>query len=102
MVPEGNDLSEEIPIRVAAMEFRALPLARREELLWEHESLCRQEKMFQDFCLRLDEFRCERRKQTQEIVDLLQEQREDWRVMTEAVLRLVDRLPPPPPHLRSA
>lgn len=58
--------------------------------------------MFQDFGLRLDEFRRERRKLTEEIVALLREEQEDWRIMKEAILKLIDRLPPPPPHLRSA
>ena len=32
----------------------------------------------------------------------LKDQRDERRALMEAVLRLADRLPPPPPHLRSA
>ena len=39
---------------------------------------------------------------TDEIIAELRDQRDERRALIEALLRLTDRLPPPPPHLRSA
>ena len=75
---------------------------REDERIWREEYLRRQEKMFQDFLHRADEAIVEGRKRTEEIVAEIRDQREDLRAMKEAILQLIDRLPPPPPHLRSA
>ena len=64
---------------------------REDETRWREEFLRRQEKMVQDFLNRADE-----------VIIEIREQREDLRAMKEAILKLIDRLPPPPPHLRSA
>lgn len=36
------------------------------------------------------------------VVAELKDQRDERRALIEALLRLTDRMPPPPPHLRSA
>ncbi|HEU4707021.1 MAG TPA: hypothetical protein VFS64_07540 [Solirubrobacterales bacterium] len=41
-------------------------------------------------------------KMFQQIVAELRDQRDERRALIEALLEMIDRLPPPPPHLRSA
>jgi hypothetical protein len=44
----------------------------------------------------------EGRERTEAIIAELRDQRDERRALIEALLRLTDRLPPPPPHLKSA
>ncbi|HEX2265475.1 MAG TPA: hypothetical protein VHH14_04260 [Solirubrobacterales bacterium] len=73
-----------------------------DEKIWREEYLRRQEKMFQDFLLRADAAMAEARENTEKILARIDDQRDDLRAMREAILKLIDRFPPPPPHLRSA
>jgi hypothetical protein len=84
-------------------EDRARVQAEREdEKVWREEYLRRQEKMFQDFFARADAAVAEGRANTEKILARIDDQRDDTRAMQEAIMKLIDRLPPPPPHLRSA
>ncbi len=62
-----------------------------EEKAWREDYLRRLEKMVQEFLNRADD-----------VIVEIREQREDLRAMKEAILKLLDRFPPPPPSLRSA
>lgn len=62
----------------------------------------RQEKALRDQIRRTDEMIAEAKARTQQIMAELNDQRDERRALMEALLRLADRLPPPPPHLRSA
>lgn len=75
---------------------------REDEKTWRREYLRRQEKMFQDFFARADAAVAEGRENTEKILAVIRDQQEDLKAMREAILKLIDRLPPPPPHLRSA
>ena len=75
---------------------------RDDEKVWREEYLRRQEKMFQDFLARSDAAVVEGREDTEKILVSIADQRDDIRAMKEAILKLIDRFPPPPPHLRSA
>lgn len=55
-------------------------------------------EMFQDFIRRSDENQEWGKKVFAELAD----QRDERRALIEALLQAIDRLPPPPPHLRSA
>jgi hypothetical protein len=61
----------------------------------------RQEKMLQDYIRRTDEMIAEGRLRTEQIIGELKDQQDERRALIEALLRLTDRLPPPP-HLRLA
>jgi DNA repair exonuclease SbcCD ATPase subunit len=91
--------------------------ARREgEGNWMRQAGERQERMLQDYIRRTDEIVAESRARTeqikaelaecrggtQQIMSELKDQRDERRALIEVLLRLTDRLPPPPPHLRSA
>lgn len=75
---------------------------------WEKEQIAsreageRQERMLQDYIRRTDEMIVEGRERTKQIVAELQDQRDERRALMEALFMLMDRLPPSPPHLRSA
>lgn len=56
------------------------------------------EELFQDFIRRSDENQEWGKKVFAELAD----QRDERRALIEALLQAIDRLPPPPPHLRSA
>jgi hypothetical protein len=75
---------------------------REDEKVWREESIRRQEKMFQDFLARADLAVVEGRKNTEKILATIADQSEEIRAMKDAILKLIDRFPPPPPHLRSA
>jgi hypothetical protein len=75
---------------------------REDEKVWREESIRRQEKMFQDFLTRADAAVVEGRKNTEKILAIIADQSEDIRAMKDAILKLIGRFPPPPPHLRSA
>jgi len=77
--------------------------ARREaEGDWMRKASERQEKALQDQIRRTDEMVAEARARTQQIMAELKDQRDERRALLEALLQMMDRLPPPPPHLRSA
>jgi hypothetical protein len=61
----------------------------------------RQEKMLQDYIRRTDEMIAEGRARTEQIAGELKDQQDERRALIEALFRVMDRLPPPPPHLRS-
>lgn len=75
---------------------------------WEKEQIARrkaderQERMLQGYIRRTDEMIVEGREATKQMVADLQDQRDERRALMEALFMLMDRLPPPPPHLRSA
>jgi chromosome segregation ATPase len=75
---------------------------REDEKRWREEFLRRQEEMFQHYLKRADETLAQTKQQTAEIISELQDQRDERRALKEAILKLIDRLPPPPPSLRSA
>jgi hypothetical protein len=56
------------------------------------------EEMFQDFIRRADE----NQEWAKKVFAELDDQRDERRALIEALLQAIDRLPPPPPHLRSA
>ncbi len=99
---------EEMRAQTAGMEaerrqFReAMDVYREEERVWRRESLRRQEKMFQEFFGRAEALIVEGTLNTEKILARIDDQRDDIRAMKDALLKLIDRLPPPPPHLRSA
>jgi chromosome segregation ATPase len=83
--------------RAAAMQREAI--ARQEAAtanLGELEA--RWEDVRQEYVRRAEEGR----ERTEAIIAELRDQRDERRALIEALLRLTDRLPPPPPHLKSA
>jgi hypothetical protein len=62
----------------------------------------RQEKMLQDHIRRTNEMIDEGRAWMKMVTAEFNDQRDERRALMEALFRLMDRLPPPPPHLRSA
>jgi len=75
---------------------------REDERIWRREAIRRQEKMFQHYLQRADQTLAEMQQQTADIKAELRDQHDERRAFREAILKLIDRLPPPPPHLRSA
>jgi hypothetical protein len=75
---------------------------REDEKIWREEYLRRQERLFQDFFARADAAAAEGRDNTEKILARIDDLRDDFRAVQEAIMKLIDRLPPPPPHLRSA
>jgi chromosome segregation ATPase len=73
-----------------------------EEKTWRQEFLRRQEKMFQHYLQRADRTLAEFKQETAEIKRELAEQRDERKAFREALMLILDRLPPPPPDLRSA
>lgn len=75
---------------------------------WEREEIARreagerQERMLQDYIRRTDEMIVEGREWTKRIFAELADQRDERRALIEALFEMIDRPPPPPPHLRSA
>jgi hypothetical protein len=98
---ERNDKLDDLLVKTDALlgEIRA---DREDEKIWREEFLRRQEKMFQDYLRRADETLAQTKQQTVEIIAELRDHRDERRAFKEALLKLIDRLPPPPPHLRSA
>lgn len=82
--------------------LEAMDVHREEERVWRRETHRRQEKMFQEFFKRAEALVAEGTVNTEKILARIDDQRDDIRAMKEAVLKLLDRFPPPPPHLRSA
>jgi len=91
--------------------------AKQEEIAARHEAaILRQEKgleefraarkkteeMFHDFMRRTDKMIAEDRQWAKRVFAELDDQRDERRALIEALLQAIDRLPPPPPHLRSA
>lgn len=76
----------------AAEEFRT----------WMRESGERQEKALQDQVRRTDEMIAEGRAWMKKVTAELKDQQDERRALMEALFQMIDRLPPPPPHLRSA
>jgi septal ring factor EnvC (AmiA/AmiB activator) len=64
----------------------------------QEEAIARQEELQEAWA----EMLAEERQRTEQIIAELKDQRDERRALMEALLRLMDRLPPPPPHLRSA
>jgi hypothetical protein len=62
----------------------------------------RQEKMLQDYIRRTDEMIDEGRAWMRIVTAEFNDQCDERRALMETLFRLMDRLPPPPPHLRSA
>jgi chromosome segregation ATPase len=66
------------------------------------EMAMRQEKMLQEYIRRTDEMINEGQAWLRMVTAEFNDQRDERRALMEALFRLMDRLPPPPPHLRSA
>lgn len=78
-------------------------IAKQEKGLEEFRATRKQtEKIFQDFMRRTDQTLAQNERYLKQIVGELQDQRNERRALIEALLQAIDRLPPPPPHLRSA
>lgn len=60
------------------------------------------DKEFQDHIRRMEEMIAEDKQWSKRIFAELDDQRDERRALIEALLRLTDRFPPPPPDLRSA
>ncbi|HET9152911.1 MAG TPA: hypothetical protein VFN85_02195 [Solirubrobacterales bacterium] len=75
----------------ATANFKEAETRRDADWAWLRESSERQEKLLQSQIHGTDE-----------IIAELRDQRDERRALIEALLRLTDRLPPPPPHLKSA
>jgi hypothetical protein len=73
-----------------------------EEKAWRQEFLRRQEKMFQYYLSRADQTLAEFKREAAEMRSEIADQRDERKAFRELLLRLLDRLPPPPPDLRSA
>jgi hypothetical protein len=73
-----------------------------EEKAWRQEFLRRQEKMFQQYLQRADQTLAEFKREGAEMRSEIADQRDERKAFRETLLRLLDRLPPPPPDLRSA
>jgi enoyl reductase-like protein len=97
MLAEMKSTTAEMKSITAEMRAKA-----EEDRVWRQEALRCQEKMFQDYLHRADQTLAETKRQTVEIIAELRDQRDERRALKEAILKLIDRLPPPPPHLRSA
>lgn len=99
-----DTMLEEMKAQTAEMKANRTraEAAYEDEKIWREEYLRRQEKMFHDYLHRADQTLAETKQQTVEIIAELKDQRDERQALKEAVLMLIDRLPPPPPHLRSA
>lgn len=97
LLEKQDRLLEKYDVSIAEMKAE-----REDEKVWREEFLRRQEKMFQDYLRRADETLAQTKQQTVEIISELRDQRDERQALKEAILKLIDRLPPPPPHLRSA
>jgi hypothetical protein len=62
----------------------------------------RTEDFFHDFMRRTDKMIAEDRQWAKKVFAELDDQRDERRALIEALFQAIDRLPPPPPHLRSA
>lgn len=75
---------------------------------WEKEQVAireagkRQENALQAYERRTDEMIAEGRAWMKKVTAELKDQQDERRALMEALFQLMDRLPPPPPHLRSA
>jgi hypothetical protein len=75
---------------------------------WEREQVAmresreRQDKLHQAHVNRIEAMMAENKEWTKRIFAELDDQRDERRALIEALLQAIDRLPPPPPHLRSA
>jgi hypothetical protein len=66
------------------------------------EMAVRQEKMLQEYIRRTDEMIDEGQTWMRMVTAEFNDQRDERRALMEDLFRLMDRLPPPPPHLCSA
>jgi hypothetical protein len=77
--------------------------ARAEESLIEMRATReRRDEEFQGHVRRMEAMIAEDRQWTKKIFAELDDQRDERRALIEALLEMIDRLPPSPPHLRSA
>jgi hypothetical protein len=101
----------------AARKRQEEAAAKQEEIAARHEAAVRRqeegleefratqkktEEVFQDFMRRTDKMITEDRQWAKRVFAELKDQRDERRALIEALLEVIDRLPPPPPHLRSA
>ncbi|HEV2790141.1 MAG TPA: hypothetical protein VGV69_02435 [Solirubrobacterales bacterium] len=102
---DTKDLNKKLDTLIEEMraDRARIEAEREDEKRWREEFLRRQEKMFQHYLARADQTLAEMKQQTAEIIAELREHRDERQAFKEAILTLIDRLPPPPPpHLRSA
>jgi hypothetical protein len=96
---------------VARQEAVTMELKKRwaeSDARWEKEQISmreaaeRQEQNLQAYERRTDEMIAEGRAWMKKVTAELKDQQDERRALIEALFQLRDRLPPPPPHLRSA
>jgi len=89
---------------VALREATTARLEKRwaEEQVAIRESRERQDKLHQAHVDRIEAMMAENQEWTKKIFAELDDQRDERRALIEALFKAIDRLPPPPPHLRSA
>lgn len=75
----------------ATAKLEELEVRREADGDWMREAMERHEELLQ-----------RQLRGTDEIIAELRDQRDERRALIEALLRMTDRLPPPPPHLKSA
>jgi hypothetical protein len=75
---------------------------REKEEITIRESRERREKLHQEHVDRIEAMMAENKEWTKRIFAELDDQRDERRALIEALFQAIDRLPPPPPHLRSA
>lgn len=83
----------------AARKQQEEAIARAEKM---REAREKSDKEFQDHIRRMEEMIAEDKQWSKRIFAELDDQRDERRALIEALLRLTDRFPPPPPDLRSA
>lgn len=83
----------------AAVARHEAAIARDDKAREELKAMRKQtEKMFRDFIRRAEEDK----QWAERVFAELDDQRDERRALIEALLEMIDRLPPPPPHLRTA
>lgn len=93
VVAECAEVTQRAAARTEAARA-GIELARKKQ----EEAIARQEAATATW----SEMIAEERRRTEQIIAELKDQRDERRALMEALLQLMDRLPPPPPHLRSA
>jgi hypothetical protein len=94
----------------AARKRQEEAVARQEAAVERHEKGIEEfraarkktEEIFHDFMSRTDKMLAEDKQWAKRVFAELDDQRDERRALIEALFQAIDRLPPPPPHPRSA